>query len=362
MNNKIWVEKYRPTDISKIVNQDEIKLFIEGAIREKNIPHLLLYGSPGTGKTTIINILIKSLYTYTNNEFPDKFTLFEENRKLKSDRVLSLNASDERGIKVIREKIKTFANLAIIQSSKDVNIPPFKVIVLDEADAMSSDSQFALRRIMEKYSTTTRFILICNYVTKIIAPLASRCSKFRFQPINYSGSKETIEYILQKEGYKIILSDEIYNYIYNNTNGDMRKTITLFQRLNYIGYINDLTIDKVREVIGEIPDDIINNLISLLNNKITIQNQINIYKEIKNIISNGFNCLLLLNHLYNNYINDIIDDKIKGKIIIKLSEIDNRLNEGSIEIIQLTDLLFTINGLVNGINYKITNNPFNITV
>jgi replication factor C subunit 2/4 len=364
-NNNIWVEKYRPKHIDKIIKQDEIKQFLHGAILEKNIPHLLLYGPPGTGKTTITSVLIKHLFNYKKADFPTwtKFRFIEENKKLYNDRVLDLNASDERGIKIVREKIKTFANLSIVWQEKDKDIPPFKVIILDEADAMSNDSQFALRRIMEKYSHNTRFILICNYVTKIIPPLASRCSKFRFLPIDYESSKNMINNVLKTEGYNVNISEEIFTYIYQYTVGDLRKTITLFQRLSYIVKLEDLTIDIIRESIGEIPNDLVNEIISLLENKISIENQKNIFKIVKKLTNQSYNCLFLINHLYNHYLYDMsITDNIKSKIINKLSNIDSKLNNGSIEIIQIVDLLIYINSVYNNIDFNILNNPFTILI
>jgi replication factor C subunit 2/4 len=191
----------------------------------------------------------------------------KQNKKLYNDYVLSLNASDERGIKIVRDKIKIFANLSIVRRKQDTNIPPFKIIILDEADAMSNDSQFALRRIMEKYYHNTRFILICNYVTKIIPPLASRCSKFRFLPIDYESSKSMINNMLKLEGYNVNISEEIFKYVYRYTVGDLRKTITLFQRLSYIVKFENLTIDIIRESIGEISDDLLTEIITLIENK-----------------------------------------------------------------------------------------------
>jgi replication factor C subunit 2/4 len=364
-NNAIWVEKYRPSQINSIVNQTEIKDFLDGAIKDKNIPHLLLYGPPGTGKTTITNILLKNLYVYKKNNFPDwtKLRFFEEIKKLRDDRILSLNASDERGIKIVREKIKSFASLSVVWHEKDKDIPPFKTIVLDEADALSSDSQFALRRIMEKYSHNTRFILICNYVTKIIPPLASRCSKFRFLPISYESSKLAIENILAKEGYHTKIPNEIFTYIYQYTNGDMRKSITLVQRLSYITDFTDITIDMVRETIGEIPNELINHIIELLSMPVTNEIQNKIYDVVNKLTINGFNSLFLINHLYYHYLNnDDICDNIKQLIIAKLSETDNRLNEGSIEFIQTLDLLMTINGLVNNIKHEYRFNPYTVVI
>ena len=363
--SSIWVEKYRPTNIEKIIKQDEIKQFLHGAILEKNIPHLLLYGPPGTGKTTVASVLTKNLYTYKHNDYPEwsNFKFMEENKKLRNDRVLDLNASDERGIKVVREKIKTFANLSIVWHNEGSNIPPFKVIILDEADAMSSDSQFALRRIMEKYSHNTRFILICNYVTKIIPPLASRCSKFRFLPIDLESSKITIKKLLASEKLFNDIDDELFNYVYQYTNGDMRKIITLFQRLSYIVKLENLTIDIVREAIGELPDNLINEITYTLKQKNTTDNQLKIYNITKKIINSGFNCLFVVNHLYRYFLkNTKIDDVTKGNIINKLSEIDNRLNNGSIELIQMMDLLIYINTAYNKIQFDITINPFTVDI
>lgn len=372
-SSSIWVEKYRPTNIDNIIKQDEIKQFLQGVIIEKNIPHLLLYGPPGTGKTSVASVLIKSLYTYKrskssitpqdalySNEW-SKFKYMEENKKLRTDRVLELNASDERGIKVVREKIKTFASLSIVWQEKDTDIPPFKIIILDEADAMSSDSQFALRRIMEKYSNNTRFILICNYVTKIIPPIASRCKSFRFLPIDLESAKINIKQLLKNEGLYSNISDEIFNYIYQYTVGDMRKTITLFERLSYIEKLENLTIDIVRDAIGELPEKLINEIIKLLKNNINIENHKQIYNVSKKIINSGFNCLFIINHLYRYFLNDnIISDSIKGNIIYKLSEIDNKLNNGSLEIIQIMDLLIYINTVYNKIQFNITINPFTV--
>lgn len=364
MSNNIWVEKYRPTKLNNVVNQAEIKQFLNGVINDKNLPHLLLYGPPGTGKTTIANILIRTLYSYKKSDYPDwtKLRFFEETKKIRSDRILSLNASDERGIKIVRDKIKQFASLSVVRQEKDKHIPPFKIILLDEADAMSSDSQFALRRIMEKYSHNTRFILICNYVTKIISPLASRCSKFRFLPISYNNSKMTIEQILKNEGYDVTIQDNTYNYIYQYTNGDMRKTITLFQKLSYVSDFTNLTIETVREIIGEIPSNYIEGIINLLKNLPTNENQIKIHKFINEILINGYSCLFLINHLFHHFLNDNnINDTVKYAIIAKLSDVDYRLNVGSLELLQMTDMLFTINCICNNIFYEQSYDPFTVT-
>ena len=162
--NSSWVEKYRPKKLSEVTSQDDTINSLKNAIKTKNIPHLIFFGPSGCGKTSTILALARELYG------PEYFF----------DRIIELNASDERGINVIREKVKTYAKHAVRLND---NIPKFKIIILDEADSMTSDSQFALRRIMEEYSKVTRFCIICNYHNKIIDPIVSRCSLFRFKPI-----------------------------------------------------------------------------------------------------------------------------------------------------------------------------------
>ena len=206
-----WVEKYRPKNLTDVSHQTEIISTLTNAVETNRLPHLLFYGPPGTGKTSVALALCRQLFDPTQVK----------------RRVLELNASDERGISVVRDKIKHFASLAIgsgsvgASSSKknffakkgeetndegdkmDVDgetaktypNPPFKIIILDEADTVTRDAQSALRRVIEAYSKVTRFILICNYVTRIIEPLASRCAKFRFAPLPVHSMKERIMYI-----------------------------------------------------------------------------------------------------------------------------------------------------------------------
>ena len=176
---------------------------------------MLFYGPPGTGKTSTVLALAKELYG------PEMFRT----------RVLELNASDERGISIVREKVKDFARMQLsnppLHYKDRYPCPPYKIIILDEADSMTQDAQSALRRTMETYSKITRFCLICNYVTRIIDPLASRCSKFRFKMLDQGNAKKRLEDIAQNENVK--LEDGAVDKVIECSEGDLRKAITFLQ-------------------------------------------------------------------------------------------------------------------------------------
>ena len=329
-NDTYWVEKYRPNNIHKIIQNDDIKKLISSENNLSNLPHLLFYGPPGTGKTTSALSICKFIFN---------------NNKILKERVLELNASDERGIKIVRDKIKIFASNALNHYD---NIPSFKIIILDEADVMTNDSQFALRRIIEQYSHITRFILICNYVSKIIPPLVSRCSKYRFNIINKNIMENILINILNLE--KIEYDNNIYNIlniIYDYSNGDLRKAITILQRLIYIKIINNNKLDEklMLDISGYIPIDKLNNLyISIIENNI---NYINIQTNIKEILNNGYSSLELLNKLSILILNDKnINDDIKSNIFIKISDISNLISNGSNDYIQILSICSYINNII----------------
>jgi replication factor C subunit 2/4 len=176
---------------------------------------MLFYGPPDTGKTSTVLALAKELY----------------GPELVKSRVLELNASDERGISIVREKVKDFARMQLSNPSTAYRAqypcPPYKIIILDEADSMTQDAQSALRRTMETYSKITRFCLICNYVTRIIDPLASRCSKFRFKSLDQGNAARRVEEIAVKEG--VALEDGAVETLIRCSEGDLRKAITFLQ-------------------------------------------------------------------------------------------------------------------------------------
>ena len=205
MSKLPFVEKYRPINIDNIVEQNDVLNSIKGILEKKEMLNLLFHGPPGVGKTTIALSLAKHLYG-------DKY----------SEYTLELNASDERGIKMVRERIKTFAKLLC-----DSSVFPFKLIILDEADALTNDSQYALRRIIDDFSHSTRFIIICNYLNKLINPIISRFRTFQFKQISLSSANIILQKIIKKE--KLIVTSEQINKIYEITGGDLRKMITQLQ-------------------------------------------------------------------------------------------------------------------------------------
>jgi len=204
MVSEIWTEKYRPSIFRDLVGQDEIIKRVESLTNSLNIPHLLFAGPAGTGKSTLALIIVKEL--------------FKENWK---ENYLELNASDERGINVVREKVKNFAR------TKSIGNVSFKIIFLDEADALTPEAQQALRRTMENYSTTCRFILSCNYSSKIIDPIQSRCALFRFKLLEKKDIEKVIQKIVLREN--LTITPEATEMIYEGSEGDCRRCINLLQ-------------------------------------------------------------------------------------------------------------------------------------
>ena len=200
----IWTERYRPGAFEEVVGQQEIIKRTKSLVQALNIPHLMFAGPAGVGKSTLALIIVKQL--------------FKEKWK---ENYLELNASDERGIDVVRQKVKDFA------STKAIEGVPFKVIFLDEADALTREAQQALRRTMENYTNTCRFILSCNYSSKIIDPIQSRCVTFRFKILEKKEIAEIVKRIEKQENIQV--SEDAIDAIYEISEGDARKAINLMQ-------------------------------------------------------------------------------------------------------------------------------------
>jgi replication factor C subunit 2/4 len=239
---------------------------------------MLFYGPPGTGKTSTILALAKSLF----------------GPALYRSRILELNASDERGIGIVRDKVKNFARAQLTQPTgldaayrAQYPCPPFKIIILDEADSMTQDAQSALRRTMETYSRITRFCLVCNYVTRIIEPLASRCSKFRFKSLDNSAAGVRLEEIARAENLK--LDDGVIETLIRCGEGDLRRAITYMQSAaRLVGAAKapakdadddaemtdagpagapSITVRSIEEIAGVVPENILDSLVHAMQPK-----------------------------------------------------------------------------------------------
>ncbi|MEM1780284.1 MAG: replication factor C small subunit [Desulfurococcaceae archaeon] len=220
LSELLWAEKYRPKTLNDVVNQRDIVERLKKFVMEKNIPHMLFAGPPGTGKTTMAHCLAHDLYGSNYRQY-----------------MLELNASDERKIEVIRTKVKEFAR------SKVIGDVPFKIVLLDEADNMTADAQQALRRLMELYSANTRFILTANYPSKIIEPIQSRCAVFRFTALKKEDVVSRLSYICEQE--KVKCYERGLEIIYEISEGDMRKAINILQAAAALGEVTEEMVFKV---------------------------------------------------------------------------------------------------------------------
>jgi replication factor C subunit 2/4 len=311
-----WVEKYRPTNLNEITSQNNIIQTLRKSLETKNIPHLIFHGPSGCGKTSTILALAKELF----------------GRKYWSDRIIELNASDERGINVIRDKIKMYAKQSV---NLNDDIPPWKIIILDEADTMTSDSQFALRRIMEEYSKITRFCIICNYYNKIIDPLISRCSLFCFKPISDSEIYTKLVEISKLE--KLEYSQNFLNKIIKISRGDLRKAINYLQKCGNLNSIEDKE-ELLEQLHGIIPKKMFDELITYIFNK----DIDNVDKTINNIYLDGYSLVNQIVLFHDFIIESQLNCTQKSLIINKLSEVDQSLIKGCDEFIQFMRLVYYI--------------------
>jgi replication factor C subunit 2/4 len=315
-----WVEKYRPKCLQEITAQDNVINSLKSTIFSKNLPHLIFYGPSGCGKTSTILALAKEIF----------------GKKYWSDRIIELNASDERGINIVRDKIKMYAKKSI---NLNDDIPPWKIIILDEADTMTSDSQFALRRIMEEYSKITRFCIICNYHDKIIEPIISRCSLFCFKPISNEKITEKLNHINIIE--KCNLGSNLLDKIAIIARGDLRKAINLLQNCNNL-YDSKTNEELLYEFSGFIPEEKFNKLFEYIFKK----DMQNIELLVNELYINGYSIVnqIILFHDY--IIKSNLTNDQKSKIINKISDVDQNLIKGCDEYIQFTRLVYYIISVV----------------
>ncbi len=317
MENEIWTEKYRPKKFEEVVGQDEIIKRVQALTDSLNIPHLLFSGPAGTGKSTLALIVVKNLF---GNSWKENY--------------LELNASDERGINIVREKVKDFAK------TKSLGNTSFKVIFLDEADALTPEAQQALRRTMENYASTCRFILSCNYSSKIIDPIQSRCASFRFKLLEKKDVKKVIEKIA--EGENLEISDEAIGLLYEGSEGDCRRSINLLQ--------------STAAISPKISKDLILTIISNTKPKeVKIVLDYALSGDFENARKKLLDLMLkesisgqdIIKSIQKEIWNLTIEPSIKVKLTEKTGETEFRIVEGSDPFIQLQSLLasFVLAGL-----------------
>ena len=305
---EVWIEKYRPKSLADVVGQKEIVERLQAYVKSKSMPHLLFSGRPGTGKTTCAIALVR--------EF------FEGDWKLNFQ---ELNASDERGIDVVRHKIKDFARMAPIGSD-------FKVIFLDEADALTSEAQAALRRTMEMYTRTCRFILSCNYSSKIIEPIQSRTAVFSFRPLRPEDVKKYLNTIAKAEGLDIE-EDGMEALVYV-AQGDLRKATNSLQVAAVMGTkIDDEAIYRSTQTVR--PDEI-KDLIS-----IALEGDFARSRKILEtvLIEYALSGEDLIRQIHRNIYDLPIKERDKVRLIDRIGEVEFRMVEGGNPRIQLESLL-----------------------
>lgn len=310
----LWIEKYRPKRLDEIIGQPVVIARLKSYISQKNIPHLLFSGPPGTGKTTTSMALARELF---GDSWKENF--------------LELNASDDRGIKMVRETIKEYSR---IMPSNPLG---FKILFLDEADYMTDEAQAALRRTMENFTKTTRFIISCNYSSKIIEPIQSRTAIFRFKGISENDMVKALENILNNEGKKYektsleVISEMAY--------GDMRKAINILQVA--ATYADNITVNSIYEAAGTVHKEWASQVMML-----ALRGDISKAKSMLEdaVIKQGVSGQDIVEQFHRSLYNMTIEDDLKAEILYYLGEIDFRISEGARELIQLESFLGYIYG------------------
>lgn len=309
MTSSIWTEKYRPTTFDDIKGQKEIVEKVRAFVEFKNMPHLLFSGPAGVGKTTLSLVIARQL--------------FGEHWR---ENTLELNASDERGIDVVRVKVKDFAR------TKAIGDVPFKIIILDESDALTREAQQALRRTMENYTKTARFLLLANYSSKILDPIQSRCAVFRFKPLSKEEIFAVIDKIAKEE--ELLLSLETKEALFEVCDGDVRRLENIMQSCAVLQKKIDpelifsmASVAKPKEV---------NEVLSLAAKGNFPESR---KKLLSLMLDYGLSGLDVIRQIQKEIWNLKLDDKKKVELVDKCGEVEFRMVEGSDEYIQLESFL-----------------------
>lgn len=305
----LWTEKYRPKTLSEIRDQSSIVNRLMGFVKARSMPHCLFAGPPGTGKTTASICLARDL-------FGERY----------QEAYMELNASDARGIDVIRTTVKEFARIAPLSEL------PFKILVLDEADNLTADAQHAMRRTMERFTETCRFILCCNYSSRIIEPIQSRCAVFRFTPLPDEDVKAYLLDISSKEN--VALSEDGLKAILEVSRGDLRKAVNVLQAAASAG--RKVTEDLVYLVLGSARPGEVEALV-----KLSAQGKLDEARRMlrKMLYEEGVSGEEVIKLLHGQIFTLNIPEESKVRLIDYAGEIEYRLTQGADEEVQLTSLL-----------------------
>ncbi|MFW9984193.1 MAG: replication factor C small subunit [Candidatus Odinarchaeota archaeon] len=305
----MWTEKYRPMKLNEIIGQKPITDRLKRFLVERDLPHLLFSGPAGTGKTTAILAFAHELY---GAQFSGNF--------------LELNASDERGIDVIRNRVKSFARTSPLGDA------PFKIISLDEADSLTRDAQHALRRTMERYVSSCRFCLIVNYSSRIIEPIQSRCAIFRFPRLDQQQLKKRINYIAKQEGVE--LSEDGIEAILYVCSGDMRRAINVLQAAAVTK--KQVNADAVYSTTGKARPEEVREMISSSLNGDFLEAQ----NKLRNLLVwQGLSGSDIVRQIHSEVLKLGVDEKIKVQLVGLVGEAEFRLAEGADPEIQLSYIL-----------------------
>ena len=303
-----WLEKYRPFNFTSLLIDQDKKTLLMNFVKNKDLPHMIFHGPPGTGKTSCAYIIA--------------YKLFGESL---SKQVLELNASDDRGIKAIREKIKNFV---LEKQTKE----SMKIIILDEADSLTLDSQFALRRIIEDNSKSIRFMIICNYINKIIEPIKSRCMMISFESLSKELFEKCIDRILEKE--KIKKNPQLIEELYKYTNGDLRKSINMLYNVYVLD--DEMKSETLKEISDYVPNKIIDDLfVNEFDNK-------QMLGYCKMLMKKNYSYTSIINSSIDYIMEKIEDDKIKSELLIKMADFEYQLLSKSDYLVQLLMLILFI--------------------